>query len=336
MFAILRWPWRQKPLLWISGACLVLVNYGLLRYCSFRAPFHWALWHFVRANIGITWVPYSLVLPSAWGLAFGVLMLYAREASSWGSIRKQWATNQLLEIELMGVIALASSAPSIFLALPGKTLDNFFINTQHWIGIVFLLGFLPIIRERLGAPGNPNAWRASTDLGKSLAGAAVGLILLTAALNAVGQFPGLLDDKRVLIQLSKSAPRRSTGAGMTCAQVLSVLQALDRLPREEKQMSRLYIPTGNRAYWDFFTLGTHRLDAGPFLAPALSGIAQVYGVPANTEIYYGYKIDIPDKSPETLQEVCATVRSQGARWAILFQDAPAQPLSRYDTEKDCL
>jgi hypothetical protein len=71
--------------------------------------------------------------------------------------------------------------------------------------------------------------------------------------------------------------------------VISLLRGLDRLPLEEKRRSLLYIPKTNRQFWDLLHTAYSPKD-GPFVAPALSGIAMLDGLYDRPEgdIWSGY------------------------------------------------
>jgi hypothetical protein len=71
--------------------------------------------------------------------------------------------------------------------------------------------------------------------------------------------------------------------------IITLLRDLDRLPLEEKRRTLLYIPKTNRQFWDLLHAPYSPKD-GPFVAPALSGIAMLDGLYDRPEgdVWSGY------------------------------------------------
>jgi len=98
-----------------------------------------------------------------------------------------------------------------------------------------------------------------------------------------------------LIQEQTAAQRARTDAK---AQTIEKLVKLYDLPTAEKRVTLLYIPKTNRVYWDLF--GADPRDRGrppwatPFVAPALSGLALLDGLPDPQDLppggEYGYGV----------------------------------------------
>jgi hypothetical protein len=71
--------------------------------------------------------------------------------------------------------------------------------------------------------------------------------------------------------------------------IIPLLRSLDRLPLAEKRRTLLYIPKTNRQFWDLLHAPYSPKD-GPFVAPALSGIAMFDGLYDRPEgdVWSGY------------------------------------------------
>ena len=109
---------------------------------------------------------------------------------------------------------------------------------------------------------------------------------------------------------------------------------LDHLTLSEKQRTRLFIPETNRSYWDLFTLKNGHINGAPFVAPALSGLAMIYGVPPDSGTAYAFDAYPPiGATPTNATDLCTTVRQQSAQWLIVFGGDPARPLVRYNCDQ---
>ena len=71
--------------------------------------------------------------------------------------------------------------------------------------------------------------------------------------------------------------------------ILAILSSLDEMPLAEKRRSLLFIPKSNQQYWDLLH-GPYWPKDGPFVGPALSGVAMIDGlyVPAKNDPWIGY------------------------------------------------
>jgi hypothetical protein len=120
------------------------------------------------------------------------------------------------------------------------------------------------------------------------------------------------------------------------------LLALSRLPHGQKQTSILYIPKSNRAYWDLINPNVNPAiwdDAAPhvslqmmsFVAPAISGIAMIDGLPDRypgdiadlTRLGYGFAVyALAERGPHktNAEPDTASLRSRAAQmgFATLF------------------
>jgi hypothetical protein len=96
--------------------------------------------------------------------------------------------------------------------------------------------------------------------------------------------------------------------------VIKTLHELAELPLAEKRQMLLFIPQSNRAYW---TLSANFCKATPFIAPAISGIAMLDGLPsASCETrYYGYgdykvRTEQQQLHVNNLEQLCAYAHSK--------------------------
>jgi hypothetical protein len=112
------------------------------------------------------------------------------------------------------------------------------------------------------------------------------------------------------------------------AQVIDILVRLYRLPHEEKRVTLLYIPKRNRTYWNL--LGTTNPPwVTSFVGPALSGLAQLEGLPErkdfNPDVGYGFRLYNPSdearrsSAPNQAQaDLCRKAEGMGFRHIVVL------------------
>jgi hypothetical protein len=121
------------------------------------------------------------------------------------------------------------------------------------------------------------------------------------------------------------------------AQTIDMLASLYHIPMEEKRVTLLYIPRTNRAYWDLLRPG-HPRWITPFVAPALSGLALLDGLPDPEDIPddhgYGYGVynqfkDARHPLDQSSEALGRNAEAMGfKRILVLDRDAGGAPLLR--------
>lgn len=124
--------------------------------------------------------------------------------------------------------------------------------------------------------------------------------------------------------------------------IIPVLSSLDQMSLAEKRRSLLFIPKSDRQYWDLLH-GPYWPKDGPFVGPALSGLAMIDGlyVPAKNDPWIGYdyhqysKADASRVQPP-LSQYLSALRSRcarmGFRQLIVVRNRPdgSAEIDRYD------
>jgi hypothetical protein len=116
------------------------------------------------------------------------------------------------------------------------------------------------------------------------------------------------------------------------AQTIDILVNLYRLPKEEKRFTLLHIPKTDLAFWYLLTGPPDRREFSyitPFVAPALSGLALVEGLP-NAEVIppnpgYGYEAYTPSRearrssAPDQVKaDLCRKAEGMGFRRILVL------------------
>jgi hypothetical protein len=283
----------------------------------------------LKALVGFTWWSYYWLFCYAWTLIYVVLRLREEGGRTIGDIWPAFRDRRLLDVELVLIVALLGAVPEILLRDYSST-HYFAIDQQWLaIGLTLAVVLRPVrswaqepvaraaddvpSRVRSKAPhARPIANWLSAVRTPQLLAALFGLFAVgTFVLNTDAMLSGLAAVVKGSLRLAPAAtgPLDAAWNGdfpqareildrqvvavherlATDKNVIALLRGLDRLPLEEKRRSLLYIPKTNRQFWDLLHTAYSPKD-GPFVAPALSGIAMLDGLYDRPEgdIWSGY------------------------------------------------
>jgi hypothetical protein len=283
----------------------------------------------LKALVGFTWWSYYWLFCYAWTLVFVVLRLREEGARTIGEIWSAFRERRLLDVELVLIVAVLGSVPEILLRDYSST-HYFAIDQQWFaLGLTLAVVLRPVrsgarrpetrVVESLPARAQSRtsgtrpiaSWLSEVRTPHLLA-VIVGLFAVgTFALNTDALLSGVAAVVKGSLGLAPAAtgPLEAAWAGdfpqarqildrrvvaveeqlATDKNVIALLRGLDRLPLEEKRRSLLYIPKTNRQFWDLLHTAYSPKD-GPFVAPALSGIAMLDGLYDRPEgdVWSGY------------------------------------------------
>ncbi|MBD1912366.1 MULTISPECIES: hypothetical protein [unclassified Leptolyngbya] len=139
---------------------------------------------------------------------------------------------------------------------------------------------------------------------KTLLFAFVGLPIVIASIsNVIGAVKGVEDS----IDLPKADPKRK--------ELLAALQKIGTMPSLEKRKTLLFIPQSYKLYWKWY----RNCKVSPFIAPAITGVALLDGLPAANcdATFYGYpsyKLRSPNQPPLKASDtngICLAAQKRG-------------------------
>jgi hypothetical protein len=257
---------------------------------------------FLRANIEPQWWPEFWLIYYAWPWVLVAVRLRQEGIRSVGDLYDAFRQRKLLDLEFVAVAAIVGAGPGLFMKYSST---HYFSNYQQWLAMVLLLA--------IAVRGE---WNSEKRLGGlTLRGVFAGLLLLTlggtllsntavltqatvaANLAARGHASGqtgigialmhgrLNDAAEVLKQTANDVQSRLKSD----KQILEVLSSLDQMLPAEKRQTVLFIPKSNRQVWDLLH-GPYWPKEGPFVGPALSGLAMIDGlyVPSKEDPWIGH------------------------------------------------
>ena len=268
----------------------------------------------LKTLVGFTWWSYYWLFCYAWTLLFVGLRLREEGAGTLREVVSAFRARQLLDVELVLIIAVLGAVPEILLSDYSST--HYFAVDQQWLALGLTLAVVlrpvrsggrqatPAAADPVSAHARPQtgvraSWLDRITMPRALAGL-LGLFvvgtfllntdaLLTNAAAAVrgslglpptaispldAAWSGNISQARQIIDQQAAVVE---GRLRTEKNIVPLLQSLDRLPLAEKRRSLLYIPKSNRQFWDLLHDAYSPKD-GPFVAPALSGIAMIDGL----------------------------------------------------------
>jgi hypothetical protein len=298
--------WRERLIqlhLVISGAVLI----GLSRFIVSRGDAHVAFFTFDR--IHPEWIPYFLIFYFFWVWAFLLLRTYQRRFHTLRDVREAVRRGETFPAEALLVCTLLGLLP--YLALRFETGSwNYFTQYQTFLGLALMAAYLPA----WPTSSRPESVRGFWDvpIRSVFAGIFALLFSLHLTITTYGSVYGLLkDNAEIRAELAGHPPEdwrgmlRSLYGGSRYGgsrgfvspalrprqNLLACLHTLDNMPLAQKHASALYIPKSNRTYWG--DLRQHSLGEGSvsFIAPALTGVAMVYGEPEYDDISETRRLD---------------------------------------------
>jgi hypothetical protein len=295
----------------------------------------------LKALVGFTWWSYYWLFCYAWTLLFVVLRLREEGARTLGEVWAAFRERRLLDVEFVLIIAVLGSAPEILLGNYSSTHYFADDQHWLALGLTLAVVLRPVssgsrnlvaaAADRMTAGAQFQAAGAEQNTGwldriamHHVWASLLGLFVVgTFVLNTSVLLSGVAGILKASLALSPSAtsPLDAAWDGnlsearqildrqvaavdqrmRTDKQIIPVLRGLDRLPLEEKRRTLLYIPKTNLQFWDLLHTA-YSPKVGPFVAPALSGIAMLDGLywpskddPWSAYGYYAY--DYPYLTP---------------------------------------
>lgn len=297
---------------------------GYMVYRSVINPYYategskvYKLLGFVRVQISEGWGPYYYLLFFVWYWIFLWVRLTRAGVQTFSDLVTKIRKQELLDLELLTVLTGAAVFPSLVMEF-GDT--YFFADYYRWPVVGLLLAYL--LRR---SPTPTEAGDDNRSLLRKLSFAS--LVPLVVVLTSLGALLTLKTFMRVYELEQQNMAIRGIGQGDERRQVKAALRQgkigeawhlleasqrsveahpdlrskigtinllcdLNKMPLAEKRKTALFIPKRNRAYWDLLDPSYRYWPTmtTPLIAPALSGMAMIWGYPDGEREFgaYGY------------------------------------------------
>lgn len=240
-----------------------------------RNELHIEPWFFLKNFVNRSFWLYFFFFHFFWSWIAALVRIRQEGVHTFGGLFDAVRARRLLDVEALVVICVLGVLPCLLLPIAGGS-GFYFSATQWWLALPLLISTVR----------SPEEWRSERWRAVSLTTVAVALLSLTTAWEVADYVPKLLTAQKQLMNDSLDALRQNTTTRtpgsvprLRDVPILAALQQVADLPWSEQRRSLLYIPPDNQAYW---TLGPRRIV--PFIAPALTGVAMVQGIPDFPEI----------------------------------------------------
>ena len=266
----------------------------------------------------------NFVLPVhlAWTILFVVIRVYQTGVTSWHQLFENVRHRKLLDVEVLLVVAIFGMGPLVMLDTGNN--GYFFSDAQRWMAAAMLLGMVNLayhaqLPKWIRLAKQPAAALPLIALSASMATAVI-LNIALPALHAVRRTV----EVREAIANSKSFSDPA----------VQFLVNLRSRPRSERANTLLYIPRTVTGFWD---RPQTLCWARPFIAPALSGIALIDGLPTAPckQTLFGYptysEANRSEKRPDlTSIEICSRADQLGFQHIVIAVADNSGNLSPFD------
>ena len=345
-YSCLRLGLLKRLIGWLHLAVSSVLFLAVLKVASSPGPTKFAPFNFDR--IHPEWIPFFFLLYFVWVWIFVFLQTRQLGWKTLADVRRSFLNTTAFPIEILLFCSFIGMIPYLTLDF-GMGSWNYFTQYQTFLGIALVAGFLPswpaqkaiLLTERSTFWSLPVRYALVFLLG-GVGLFHIGMTTVSSAYNLLKEnisiraaVAGHSPDewRQYLRPLLTTSCGTMTEQARARLKVLHSLETLWSVPLAEKRVSAIYIPKINRAYWGDFRQGGSSGAATPFLAPALTGMAMVNGLPEYDDIPevrrlgYGYASYILPTTPgpimpENLSATAQRARELGFHTLIVMEGGP--------------
>jgi hypothetical protein len=353
----------------VSFLLLTLLCSVLYWLIHFPESISISLFDFERTAIRpADWLPYWPLVNFLGVWLFVGLRFQSSGIRTIGDVRQAFLGRTLVDVEIVLVTAVISVLPGLLLYIPAFN-AVYFSDSQRWLPLGMLLGYA----TAFSMTGNPLAsipFKPITNLRISQ----IAQLLFAATIAYTTINNGLLVGRSFLhryvternsiennyavmaqlhhailtfnisqieavvanevVPLFASSQQQALNKEKGYAIVQALLDLNDKLSPMEKKQTALFIPKSNTLYWNL----VGDCYATPFVAPALSGLAQIQGLPLPTCKdphdfgYWAYDSELQNEKPLAANDstgICERARTlHFSRVEILDMDSTGHIIER--------
>ncbi|HUQ47286.1 MAG TPA: hypothetical protein VM053_03460 [Gemmatimonadaceae bacterium] len=336
--------YRRLPFL-LSIVITAVVFY--LTYVQVSLPAHregLAPLDYLSNFVPLPWWPFFVLVHLAWTWIYAAYRIRQEEIQDLAGLGSAIKARRLIDVELLVAIALTGIVPGLLIHIDGGS-AFYFSDVQRWLAGAMLLSWIASAGHKL--------WPRPTTTDKRGIGALptrsllIAFLLLAAAGSVVANafhWPAIMIRQNVAVrqQLYANAGKGDLpgrlrdfasmrdpavlAAGLRASPNYSLAHALDdyqRTPVSIRRREAMFIPQADIHYWTSLARAP-QCTFQPFVAPALSGIAMIDGMPpagCKLSKYYGIGSFTPRASGSATQDttsaaLCARAKAIGAEVVI--------------------
>lgn len=210
-----------------------------------------------------------------WSALTICLILYSRGFKITTDLKNSILNNEVLDLEIIVLFCIVGAVPGLILSIYGGS-DVYFSDFQKLISVALLLASLDIIVKKYITRGKDKVSLGCIKMN--------GIYLIILFVASCGFLYYYAKPIRQMLVYNMNARILLSGKNLTEKEryemnkkkyLLDVLHNLATIPLQEKKKSLLFIPQSkNKLYWNLVECGSVS-----FVAPAISGIAMIDGLP---------------------------------------------------------
>ncbi|MDP9176305.1 MAG: hypothetical protein M3O61_01360 [Gemmatimonadota bacterium] len=308
VYALFRLRLYRRPLYVISGVLTTIVfawTYTRVSLPAHReglAAFDF-LWGFVRP----AWWPFFIVVHLFWSWLYIFVRLRSEGIGTLADLRDAASEKRILDVEVVALIALLGIAPGFVIHIDGGS-AFYFSDVQRWLAVGFILSRTPELFAAALGETKPAAAKRRRKLMSRLDAISVravviaflllpvlGSMISNSAVWPIRMARANAETRHALYPASIAAgiplglhglPRLADRAlldeGLRRSPnfvVADTLRGLSAMPDSAQSRTALFIPQDQTVYWKSLTRrGACTFQS--FVAPALSSLAMIDGMPA--------------------------------------------------------
>jgi hypothetical protein len=285
--------------------------------------------HFLRFDAAQGWQQFFPLFHLLWTFVYVAGRMWEERIPDLGQLRAAVAGRRIIDVEILLVIAILGFIPGEIVSIHGGS-AVYFSDVQRWVALAFIMARVPRWHLEWQARRDPSLKRpGALRLSRVLAVYVLAPFVITLFAN-LAQWPLRVARANRTIRAELAAqggPERSA-----YYPIVTELRDIYRLPRVQRARTALFIPQSNRQYWSMFT-SDGRCGWTPLIAPAVSGVAMIDGMPAAdceiTEQYnmplYRRRTTAQAPSDTTDDAVCTRAKAKGFKEVIVIDAPPVRP-----------
>lgn len=302
--------YRRLPFL-ISIAITAVVFY--LTYVRVSLPAHregLAPFDYLSNFVPLPWWPFFVFVHLAWTWIYAAYRVRQEGIQDLAGLGNAIKARRLIDVELLVALALIGIVPGLLIHIDGGS-AFYFSDVQRWLAGAMLLSWIASAGHRL--------WPQAADTEKRGIGALptrtllIAFLMIAAVSSVIANafhWPAIMIRQNVAVReqlYAKAGKGNVTGrirdfvtmrdpsviaTGLRASPNYSLAHALDdyqRTPVSVRRHEAMFIPQSDTHYWTSLARAPE-CTFQPFVAPALSGIAMIDGMPpagCKLSKYYG-------------------------------------------------
>jgi len=287
--------------------------------------------HFMRFDAAQGWQQFFPLFHLLWTWVYVAGRMWELRITDITQLRGAIKSKRIIDVEVLLVIAILGFIPGELVSIHGGS-AVYFSDVQRWVAVAFIMSRMP-------------AWtaewktrRALPEIHTGLGGVRLSRVLAVFVLApfVITLFANLAQWPTRVLRTNRTLRAELAAQGgearSTYYPIVTELRDISRLPVEQRKQMALFIPQSNEQYWSMFT-ADGRCSWTPLIAPAVSGVAMIDGMPAygcKVTDQYNMTIYANRTRPQTAADttdvaLCARAKSKGFREVMVIDTPPVRP-----------